>query len=50
MTSTKIFLLLSVFVFLTMLTNGQSLEELRKKKKKTNEQIKFTTRLLDKKK
>jgi septal ring factor EnvC (AmiA/AmiB activator) len=30
-----------------MLVNGQSLDELRKKKQKTNEQIKYTTRLLE---
>jgi len=41
------FLLLSVFVFLTVLANGQSLDELRTKKEKTNEQIKYTTRLLE---
>lgn len=40
-------LLLSVFLLLTMLVNGQSLDELRKKKQKTNEQIKYTTRLLE---
>ncbi len=41
------FLLLSVFVLLAVLANGQSLDELRKKKQKTNEQIKYTTRLLE---
>lgn len=40
-------LLLSVFLLLTVLVNGQSLDELRKKKQKTNEQIKYTTRLLE---
>lgn len=40
-------LLLSVFLLLTVLGNGQSLDELRKKKQKTNEQIKYTTRLLE---
>ena len=34
-------------LLLTVTTNGQSLDELRKKKEKTNEQIKYTTRLLD---
>jgi len=47
MTSTRNLLLLSAFVFLAILANGQSLDELRKKKEKTNQQIKFTTRLLD---
>jgi len=41
------FLILSAFVCLTLLVNGQSLEELRSKKEKTNEQIKYTTRLLE---
>jgi len=41
------FLLLSVFVFLTLLANSQSLDELRKKKQKTNEQIKYTSHLLE---
>ena len=41
------FLILSAFVFLTILASGQSLDELRKKKQKTNEQIKYTTRLLE---
>jgi len=43
----KSFLLLSVFLLISVLTNGQSLDELRKKKEKTNEQIKYTTRLLE---
>jgi len=43
----KIFLLLSVFLLVAVLTNGQSLDELRKKKEKTNEQIKYTTKLLE---
>ncbi|MBA4407874.1 MAG: peptidoglycan DD-metalloendopeptidase family protein [Bacteroidota bacterium] len=43
----KIFLLLSVFLLVVVLTNGQSLDELRKKKEKTNEQIKYTTKLLE---
>lgn len=41
------FLILSIFLFLMVLANGQSLDELRKKKQKTNEQIKYTTRLLE---
>ena len=41
------FLLLLVFILLTALVNGQSLDELRKKKQKTNEQIKYTTKLLE---
>lgn len=41
------FLLLSIFLVLTFLVNGQSLDELRKKKQKTNEQIKYTTKLLE---
>jgi septal ring factor EnvC (AmiA/AmiB activator) len=41
------FLLLSVFLLFTFLVNGQSLDDLRKKKQKTNEQIKFTTKLLE---
>lgn len=40
-------LLLSVFVLLGLLVKGQSLDELRKKKEKTNEQIKYTTKLLE---
>ncbi|MDD2306452.1 MAG: peptidoglycan DD-metalloendopeptidase family protein [Prolixibacteraceae bacterium] len=41
------FLLLFVFLMLAALVNGQSLDELRKKKQKTNEQIKYTTKLLE---
>ena len=41
------FLLFSVILIFSLVANGQSLEELRKKKEKTNEQIKYTTRLLD---
>ena len=41
------FLLLIVFLILAILVNGQSLDELRKKKQKTNEQIKYTTKLLE---
>jgi len=36
-----------LLIFLSLATNGQSLEELRKKKEKTNEQIKYTNRLLE---
>lgn len=41
------FLLLIVFLMLAIFVNGQSLDELRKKKQKTNEQIKYTTKLLE---
>lgn len=41
------FFLLSVFFFVIVLANGQSLDELRKKKEKTNEQIRYTTKLLE---
>lgn len=41
------FLLLSAFLLFAILANSQSLNELRKKKQKTNEQIKYTTRLLE---
>jgi len=41
------FLLLFAFLLLAALANGQSLDELRKKKQKTNEQIKYTTKLLE---
>lgn len=41
------FFLLSVFFFVIVLASGQSLDELRKKKEKTNEQIKYTTKLLE---
>lgn len=40
-------LIFSVVFLLSVLTNAQSLDELRKKKEKTNEQIKYTTRLLE---
>jgi septal ring factor EnvC (AmiA/AmiB activator) len=43
----KSVLILSVFVLLAMLVNGQSIDELRKKKEKTNEEIKYTSKLLD---
>jgi septal ring factor EnvC (AmiA/AmiB activator) len=36
-----------LLIFFTLTTNGQSLEELRKKKEKTNEQIQYTNRLLE---
>jgi len=42
----RCFLLLIVFLMFTALVNGQSLDELRKKKQKTNEEIKYTTKLL----
>lgn len=41
------FFLLSIFLILNILANGQSLDELRKKKEKTNEQIRYTTKLLE---
>jgi len=41
------FLLLLILVFLNLLAHSQSLDELRKKKQKTNEDIKYTTRLLE---
>ena len=41
------FFILFLLLLLTITSNGQSLDELRKKKEKTNEQIKYTTRLLD---
>src|SRR5665648_35155 len=47
MTSTRSFLLFFIFSFLAVLVNGQSLYDLRKKKEKTNEEIKYTTRLLE---
>lgn len=47
MTSTRSFLLFFIFTFLAVLANGQSLDDLRKKKDKTNEEIKYTTRLLE---
>lgn len=40
-------LLLSALLSLSILVNGQSLDELRKKKQKTNEQIKYTTKMLE---
>jgi septal ring factor EnvC (AmiA/AmiB activator) len=40
-------LILSVLILFSVLANGQSLEELRKKKEKTSEQIKYTTKLLE---
>ncbi len=40
-------LLLAFFFGLTVLLEAQSLDELRKKKEKTNEQIKYTTKLLE---
>ncbi len=43
----RILLILSAFMLLSTLANGQSLDELRKKKEKTNEEIKYTNRLLE---
>ena len=43
----KIFSLLAVFMLVTVLSQAQSLDDLRKKKEKTNEQIKYTTKLLE---
>ncbi|MFA5327414.1 MAG: peptidoglycan DD-metalloendopeptidase family protein [Prolixibacteraceae bacterium] len=40
-------LLLSILLLFTAMANGQALDDLRKKKQKTNEQIKYTTRLLE---
>lgn len=42
----RCYLLLIVFLLFAALVNGQSLEELRKKKQKTNDEIKYTTKLL----
>jgi len=39
--------IISFFLIFTMFANGQSLDELRKKKQKTNEDIKYTTKLLE---
>jgi len=47
MIKTGNFLVLFTLMLLVLSSNGQSLDELRKKKEKTNEQIKYTTRLLD---
>ena len=41
------FLLLLILIFLNLLVYSQSLDDLRKKKQKTNEDIKYTTRLLE---
>jgi len=41
------FLLLIVLLLLAALVNGQSLDALRKKKQKTNEEIQYTTKLLE---
>ncbi len=43
----KVFLFLAVLIGLSVLVQAQSLDELRKKKEKTNEQIKYTTKLLE---
>lgn len=41
------FLLLFIFISFVSVTKGQSLKELRQKKEKTTEQIKYTTKLLE---
>ena len=41
------FLLLIVLLLFSTLVNGQSLDALRKKKQKTNEEIQYTTKLLE---
>ncbi|MDO8927927.1 MAG: hypothetical protein Q7W54_02950, partial [Bacteroidota bacterium] len=41
------FFLLILLVVLSVTSYGQSLDELRKKKEKTNEEIKYTNRLLE---
>jgi len=43
----KGYALILAFILFSALTNGQSLDELRKKKEKTSEEIKYTTRLLE---
>ena len=43
----RIFLILLAFLMLSSLANGQSLDELRKKKEKTKEEINYTNRLLE---
>jgi len=43
----KVFWLIILFVFTAVQIQAQSLDELRKKKEKTNEQIKYTTKLLE---
>lgn len=43
----KIIFFLSLLIFLSGISSAQSLDELRKKKEKTSEEIKYTTRLLD---
>lgn len=43
----KGYVLILAFFLFSALTNGQSLDELRKKKEKTSEEIKYTTRLLE---
>lgn len=47
MNKTVSFLIFILMVFLAFTVNGQSLDELRKKKEKTNEEIKYTNRLLE---
>ncbi len=43
----RIFSLFMVFILVAVWANGQSLDDLRKKKLKTNEQIEYTSRLLE---
>ncbi len=47
MNKTVSFLIFILMALLTFTLNGQSLDELRKKKEKTNEEIKYTNRLLE---
>jgi len=47
MNKTVSFLIFILMALLTFTVNGQSLDELRKKKEKTNEEIKYTNRLLE---
>ncbi|HEY3372358.1 MAG TPA: peptidoglycan DD-metalloendopeptidase family protein [Prolixibacteraceae bacterium] len=47
MNKIKQYFLLFFILLLALASNGQSLEELRKKKENTNEQIKYTNRLLE---
>ena len=47
MNKTVSFLIFILMALLAFTVNGQSLDELRKKKEKTNEEIKYTNRLLE---
>lgn len=47
MNKTVSFLIFILMALLSFTVNGQSLDELRKKKEKTNEEIKYTNRLLE---